>query len=99
MAPATVMAPRGPKSRMNTLHRATAGLGGENLHERWAGGPHPAFRGGAQAGINSLFGISGSDVVTYVSGTGLILAMAFLACLIPARRAARVDPMVALRCE
>ena len=48
---------------------------------------------------NSLFGISGNDMVTYVGGTSLILAMAFLACLIPALRAAKVDPMVALRSE
>jgi putative ABC transport system permease protein len=48
---------------------------------------------------SSLFGISGNDMVTYVSGTSLILAMAFLACLIPALRAAKVDPLVALRCE
>ena len=48
---------------------------------------------------NSLFGITGNDMVTYVSGTAMILVMAFLACLIPGLRAAKVDPMVALRCE
>jgi putative ABC transport system permease protein len=46
-----------------------------------------------------LFEISATDPATFVSVPAILLATALLACYIPARRAARIDPMTALRYE
>jgi ABC-type antimicrobial peptide transport system permease subunit len=48
---------------------------------------------------SQLYGVSPSDPLTLLMGTLLVCAVASLAALIPARRAAFVDPMKALRSE
>ena len=71
------------------LALATAGAAGGLLVSLWA----------THYIQSMLFGVKPIDAITLFATTALLMAVALAACFIPARRAMRVDPMVALRHE
>jgi predicted permease len=59
----------------------------------------PAAYALARLSESELFGVHAGDPLAYATGLALIAVIALAACFIPARRATRVDPLVALRYE
>ena len=46
-----------------------------------------------------LFGVNSTDPITFAAISFLLAAITLLACYVPARRAARIDPLISLRCD
>jgi predicted permease len=59
----------------------------------------PMALGGAKLATSMLYGVQPYDVATFTVVPAFLLLVALVACWIPSRRAARVDPMVALRVD
>ncbi|HSB52934.1 MAG TPA: FtsX-like permease family protein, partial [Gemmatimonadales bacterium] len=64
-----------------------------------AGGGLLLSIGLARALTSLLFGVTPGDSLAYIAALALLVTVALLACLIPARRAARIDPTIALSSE
>jgi putative ABC transport system permease protein len=71
------------------LRLAMAGLALGIVSAFWVG----------QLGASLLFGVTATDPPTLLAVSALLTAIAAAACYLPARRAARVDPLTAIRYE
>lgn len=58
-----------------------------------------ASLGGTRFLASLLFGVTARDPISFVSASALLIVVATVAALIPARRAARVDPVIAMRAD
>jgi predicted permease len=91
------------------IRLALGAKGGDVLHMVWRQGTKLALIGvavGVVAALvltrlmtNLLFGVTAHDPLTFAAVAALLIAVASLACYIPAHRATLVDPIVALRYE
>jgi ABC-type antimicrobial peptide transport system permease subunit len=59
----------------------------------------PVTLAGSRLVASMLFDLKASDPLSVTAATGLLMIVTLLAGYLPARRASRVDPAVALRCE
>jgi ABC-type antimicrobial peptide transport system permease subunit len=59
----------------------------------------PAALAGGRLVAEMLYGVQGTDPLSEGIAVGLLLAAGLLAGYLPARKASRIDPLVALRCE
>ena len=76
--------------------------GAVQLGARAVARPRPRVRDrdrGGAAISNTLFGVSARDPFTFIVVVTLVTMVSVVAMLVPARRATRVDPMIALRAE